>query len=159
MLLKRLYKDNGTVSGVELRHTGIHPEQNFSDRLVEGACAEGWMTVADGAITMQTDVGPLRYTVKRTPGYYCCHDGKRIPISDAAQRERLRTGIGRLAAAEARAYLATHGFAGKKSPDPAHPAGYQVLDYYECVLDAKQHAKYKASPGALAPSIRAAEKE
>jgi hypothetical protein len=160
MLLKRKYdlRDpaNPVVTGVELRHTGIHAEQNFSTRLVSQALAEGWMEVAGDTILLHTDVGPLRYSVKRAPGYYCCHDGKRIPISEMAQHERLRSGIGRLAAAEARAYLATQGFAGKASPDPAHPAGYLVLEHYECVLDAAQHAKHKAKPGALAPSQRAA---
>jgi hypothetical protein len=160
MLLKRKYdlRDPAqpVVTGVELRHTGIKPEQNFSVRLVSQGLAEGWLELGDGTITLHTDVAPLRYTVRRAPGYYCCHDGKRIPISDMAQQERLRTGIGRLAALEARAYLATQGFAGKPSPDAANPAGYQVLEHYECVLDAAQHAKWKAKPGALAPSMRAA---
>lgn len=160
MLLKRKYdlRDpaNPVVTGVELRHTGIHAEQNFSVRLVSQALAEGWMEVSGDTILLHTDAGPLRYSVKRAPGYYCCHDGKRIPISEMAQHERLRSGIGRLAAAEARAYLATQGFAGKASPDPANPAGYLVLEHYECVLEAAQHAKYKAKPGALAPSQRAA---
>lgn len=156
MLLKRKYdlRDpaNPVVTGVELRHTGIHAEQNFSVRLVSQALAEGWMELQGDTILLHTDVGPLRYSVKRAPGYYCCHDGKRIPISEMAQHERLRSGVGRLAAAEARAYLATQGFAGKASPDPANPAGYLVLEHYECVLEAGQHAKYKAKPGALAPS-------
>lgn len=160
MLLKRIYDYSGDTprcKGVQLRHTGVDAEQNFSTTLVSTAIGEGWMVVEGGTITLHTDVGPLRYTVKRTPGYYCCHDGKRIPISDMAQQERLRTGIGRLAAAEARAYIATQGFTGKASPDKANPAGYEVIDHYECVLDGAQHAKFKAKPGALAPSMRAAE--
>lgn len=160
MLLKRQYDlgdpGNPRVTGVELRHTGIHAEQNFSARLVFQAIAEGWMTLAGDLLLLKTATATLRYAIKRSPGYYCCHDGSRIPISDVAQQERLRTGIGRLAAAEARAHLAAHGFAGKKSPDPANPAGYQVIEHYECVLDAAQHAKYKAVPGALAPGMRAA---
>lgn len=160
MLLKRQYDlgepGNPRVTGVELRHTGMHAEQNFSARLVFQAIAEGWMTLAGDLLLLKTATATLRYAIKRSPGYYCCHDGSRIPISDVAQQERLRTGIGRLAAAEARAYLAERGFAGKASPDAGNPAGYQVLEHYECVLDAAQHAKYKAVPGALAPSMRAA---
>lgn len=160
MLLKRLYAADPetaqpVVTGVQLRHTGTHAEQNFSERLVSQAVAEGWMVLGEGTITVHTDAAPLRYTVRRAPGYWCCHDGKPIAISELAQRERLRTGVGRLAAAEARAYLAAHGFAGKPSPDAANPAGYQVLEHFECVLDAGQHAKYQAAPGALAPSTRA----
>lgn len=160
MLLKRKYdmRDPASpvVTGVELGHTGIKAEQNFSVRLVSQALAEGWMELAGDTILLHTDVGPLRYTVKRAPGYYCCHDGKRIPISEMAQHERLRSGVGRLAAQEARAYLALHGYAGKPSPDAANPAGYVSLEHYECVLEAAQHAKYRARPGALAPSQRAA---
>lgn len=160
MLLKRKYdlRDPASpvVTGVELRHTGTHAEQNFSVRLVTQGLAEGWMEIAGDTILVHTDVGPLRYSVKRAPGYYCAHDGKRIPISELAGQERLRTGVGKLAAAEARAYLATQGYAGKASPDPANPAGYAVIDHYECVLDAAQHAKHRAKPGALAPSQHAA---
>lgn len=159
MLLKRKYDQrdpaNPVVTGVELRHTGTHAEQNFSERLVTQAMAEGWMEIAGDTLILHTDAGPLRYAIKRAPGYYCCHDGQPIAISELAQRERLRTGIGRLAAAEARAALAARGFAGKASPDAAHPAGYLVLEHYECVLDAAQHAKFKAVLGALAPSMRA----
>ncbi len=160
MLLKRLYDrtdaDNPVCNGVELRHTGTHAAQNFSERLATQAMAEGWMAIGGGTITLKTDVGPLLYTIKREPGYYCCHDGQPIPISEMAKRERLRSGIGRLAAAEAKAYLAARGFAGKPSPDARNPSGYEVIDHYECVLEAAQHERYKARPGALAPSMRAA---
>jgi hypothetical protein len=157
MLLKRIYENNGArCVGVQLRHTGIHAEQNFSQRIVFAGMGEGWLAIAGDMLTLHTDVGDLKYKVKREPGYYSCHDGKRIPISALAEKERSQTGQGKLAAAEARAYLAVAGVAGKPSPNKANPSGYEVIDHWECVLDGTQHAKYKAIPGPLAPSMRAA---
>lgn len=161
MYLKRVYchddADHPRCTGVELRHTGTHAEQNFPMKVVLQAVAEGWMEVVPMArlILLKTDVGVLRYAIKREPGHYCCHNGERIPISDLAQRERMTTGIGRLSAKEARAYMDAAGFSGVPSPDPQNPSGYMVLDHYECVLEEESHTKYKAVPGALATIQRA----
>lgn len=150
MLLKRQY-DPATldaaaprVTHVQVKHTGANAAQNLSTGLVADAVAAGWMRIDGATLTMVAEPEDLVYRIERGPGYYCCHDGKPIPISDLAREERLRSGIGRLSAAEALAYLAAHGFAGKASPDAANPAGYQVIDHYECVLAAEQHAKFKA---------------
>lgn len=154
MLLKRLYDTAGPaprVTGLALGHTGVRAEQNFSADFVAEAIAGGYASI-DGdrlLITVRTDDDHddvLDYAIRRTPGYYCCHDGQRIPISDLAQREAL-TGVARLAAAEARAWLASHGHAGKTSPDPRHPAGYEVVNAYECALAPEQHARYRIPPG------------
>lgn len=171
MLFKRLY-DPAALDGpgprpnaLALGHTGTHAAQNFSADFVAEAVAGGYAAL-DGdtlRLTVQTGAGEdtLRYAIKRRPGYYSCHDGQPIPISDLAQREAL-SGIARLAAAEARAWLAAHGHAGKASPDPQQPAGYAVTHSYECELDAAQHARYRlpaGTPPALAlsfDSIRAA---
>jgi hypothetical protein len=162
MLLKRLYDPASLeagapkVIGLKLRHTGTDAEQNFSTELVAELIAGGLMKLEANKLTLLTTGEPLVYTVKRRPGYYCCHDGKPIPISDFALREMLTTGVGKLVAAEARAYLKAHGFEGKPSPSASSPAGYECINHFECVLDEKQHAKYKAVKGALAPSMSAA---
>lgn len=150
MLLKRHY-DPATLDSaapvcthVVVKHTGTSPEQNFSSRLVAQAIGECWMSIDGDRLGILAEPEPLQYRIVRVPGTYCVHDGQRIPISDIARDERARTGVGRLSAAEAQAYLAAHGFAGKASPDPAHPSGYQVIDHYECVLAAEQHARFKA---------------
>jgi hypothetical protein len=149
MELKRHYeKDAETgkpvrVSHVSVVHTGTAPEQNFSGRLVDAGLADGWLAISGTKLTIKTDAGPLVYTIVHPPGYYCCHDGKPITLSQRARDERLRDPThAKLAASEARAYLEKNGFLGKPSPDPQNPAGYRVADHYECKLDAEQHAKF-----------------
>lgn len=150
MLVKRLYTD-GRVTGLAIGHSGIRAEQNFSSKFVEEAALSGAARI-DGdvlTITCQDHGGAdidLRYTILRGPGYYCCHDGSPIPISALAQREAA-SGIARLAAKEAAAYLAANGFDGKQSPDAQNPSGYRVVRGYECVLDAKQHTRYRLPDG------------
>ena len=155
MLLKREHEpsDDGEPRfvGVEVRHTGIDAAQNFSTTLVAQAMAEGWMSIDGNVLTLHAANGDLRYTVKRTPGYYCCHNGAPMPISAAAY------GDGALAAVEARQYLKANGFEGVASPDPNNPAGYERINWYECELDAAQHEALRARPGALAPSTQPVE--
>jgi hypothetical protein len=69
----------------------------------------------------------LVYTIKRVPGRYCLHCNELIAGDDR--------GI------MARAHIAAN-HPKAKSPDPAWPAGYAVVNAFECVLDAKQHKKF-----------------
>lgn len=135
MLLKRFYKTSPegvrSFDYVSVAHTGTHPEQNFSDRLVAGAVAEGWMSLSRGKIIVHAQPEDLVYTIKRGPGVYCCFTGKKLDGQ-----------------VEARAHVAKN-FAGKPSPDKSNPGGYEVLHAYECVLDADQHDKFMAKPGQL----------
>jgi hypothetical protein len=148
MELKRHYETDAEgkslrVSHVSVVHTGTSPQQNFSGRLVDAGLADGWLSISGTRLTIKTDAEPLGYAIVHPPGYYCCHDGKEIKLSQRARDERLRDPThAKLAAAEARAYMEKAGFAGKASPDPQNPAGYRVIDHYECKLDAEQHAKF-----------------
>lgn len=121
---------------VEVKHTGVHPEQNFSSRMVMNAVSEGWMVIEGDKLTIKTcEHQPnLVYTINRSPGHYALQDGSRIPISDLAKEERQRTGIGRLSAKEALAYITAKGFTNK---------GYEVIDHFECVLDSALHDQFK----------------
>lgn len=156
MLLKRhhigVQTDNGSVEFrlkyVELKHTGVKPEQNFSTSLIAQGMADGWISMDDKSITLGVKPEALKYSIKRKPGYYCCHDGKAIPVTAEAY------GDPALAAVQCQQYLKANGFAGKKSPDPSNPAGYERTHAYECVLDAKQHEKFKAKQGAMAMSMK-----
>jgi len=130
MLLKRIY-DKEKLDHIELRHTGTSAEQNFSRRLVEGAVSEGWMTLSRGKIILHAKPEDLTYTIKRGPGHYCLHCGEKIE-SDAL-------------GAAARAHMAEK-HDGMESPDRHWPAGYMVTHAFECVLDDKQHEKFKALP-------------
>ncbi|MCI0517231.1 MAG: hypothetical protein L0Y45_05280, partial [Woeseiaceae bacterium] len=75
---------------------------------------------------------PLRYTIKRRPGRYCLHCG-------AALANDSKGDLARLHVAEKHAGVA--------SPNPRVPAGYENLTYFECVLDAVQHEKYRVKSG------------
>lgn len=143
MLLKRIFDHDAdgkptTVSHLEVKHTGTHAEQNFSERLVNSGVAEGWITLGGGKLTIKAEPENLVYTILRGPGHYCCHCGQ--PITDAAllvDREpsgaRIPRGLVHV--------IEAHGQA--KSPDPSNPSGYRKVNGYECVLDAAQHEKFK----------------
>jgi hypothetical protein len=131
MLMQRQYNEAEKCTHVRILHTGTSAEQNFSHRLVENAVADGWMEVGPDHLTIKTDGEPLRYALKRTPGYYCVSTGARIPISAMAWASVRR---GELAQREAHAWLTKNGKA---------LSDYEVTNAYECVLDAGQHAQFK----------------
>lgn len=122
---------------VALAHTGVKPKQNFSDRLVHGALAEGWASISKGKLVLHVEPEELTYTVQRAPGLYCCHCGER-------QGDQL----------VARAHVAA-AHAGVASPDKANPAGYLESQAYECTLDAQQHDRFRlrAERKHLPPSL------
>ena len=135
MYLKRLYDDAGRVSRVEIRHTGLSAEQNFSRRLVLQACGAGWMRLAGEQLLVVGDPEDLVYTIKRAPGYYCVSTGERIQVSQLAWEQAVSQPAAVLASAEARAWLAG---AAKAAND------YEVTMAYECVLSEQQHGKFRA---------------
>lgn len=130
MLMQKQYNKAGKCTHVVVKHTGANAEQNFSHRVVEDGVADGWIEVGPDHLTIQTDDEPLRYTLKRTPGYYCTSSGERIPISAMAWASPRR---GDLARREALVWLAK---AGKAATD------YEVTNAYECVLNNKQHNQF-----------------
>jgi hypothetical protein len=118
---------------VWVEHTGARPEQNFSGGLIEAGVSEGWMSLTKGKLILHVKPEELVYTITRAPGRYCCHCGEKLP--DDATGEM------------ARAHLAEK-HKQQKSPDPSNPAGYCMLNHYECVLEEALHEKYRAKrPG------------
>lgn len=122
--------------GVELFHTGFSAEQTFKRRLVLDACAEGWMQLQGDTLSLKAAGETLSYTVVRQPGYYVRSTGERIALSDLAMSEFLTEPQAKLAAAEARQFLATRG--GLPESD------YEATRNYHCVLDAGQQKKWQA---------------
>ena len=121
------------LSHVEVIHTGVHEEQNFSQRLVSAAVTEGWMTMSRGKIILHTPDEDLEYTILRGPGVYCCHCAASLgeDASGAVGREHVRT---------------LH--PGEESPGSQNPAGYENTTAYHCVLDSEQHEKWRSPEGA-----------
>lgn len=100
---------DGTVKppiGVRLLRYG--EKQRFSPDLVLDAVAQGWMVFDRDTIKIMAENGEASYRVIRTPGYYCCACGIRLPDG-----------------AEARQHTETHHDRG----------GYERINYYDCVRD------------------------
>lgn len=114
-------------SHMTVHDTGATAAQHFSERLVKAGIEEGWISIKDGILTLYAKPENLLYTIVRTPGRYSCFDGTKLPDDDNGAR--------------ARAYIAKH-HAGEPSPDPNHPAGYECINYYDCVLSQEQHDKF-----------------
>lgn len=121
MLIRRIYKD-GRCDYVEILRAG--DTQNFSTRLVAGALQEGWMEMINGKIIVKSQPENLVYKIVKEPGYYCCHDGKKLEDAIMAKN-----------------YVESN-FSGVPSPDPNNPAGYMKINHYECVLE-----QSKSTPG------------
>lgn len=108
-------KNPPKVIGVEVLDLGHSPNQHFTPEYVMKAMREGWMSMKGDVLTIHAKGGDVIYKILRTPGYYCCHDGS---PQDGEQ--------------EARDYVADN-FAGKESPDKSNLAGYERINYYDCV--------------------------
>lgn len=142
--LKDPSRDEGVVLNpppidhFEVKHTGNHAEQNFSEKMVQAGISEGFATVSRGKLTLHCEPEDLVYTIVRGPGYYCCYCGQAIPDAGAFVKgedgEESKRTVGMV-------HVETiHG--GKVSPDPSNPSGYRRLNGYECVLDEKLQKRY-----------------
>jgi hypothetical protein len=117
MLLKRIYdKSSGEFVLDHIKVIRANKHQRFSTGFVNGATAEGWLSLDDEKIVLHTEP-ELTYKVERTPGYYCCHCGSAMPGGPEA-KEHVK---------------AEH--AKKKSPDHENPAGYMRIDYFDCAKE------------------------
>jgi hypothetical protein len=118
-----------------VENTGLNPEQNWDDQWVEKGAAAGWVTISGDRLELKTDSEPLRYTILRTPGYYCKSTGDAIAMPLAAWlRFRLASD-----SSESRPialdWLKAHG---KQLDD------YEITCAYHCRLDAEQHEHWRA---------------
>jgi len=98
--------------------------QHFSQGMVEGAMAEGWLAITRDRIVISSEDGPVAYDIERRPGRYCCHCGEKLADDDHTNPAS--------PGALARQHVeAEH--KGKKSPDPENRSGYCCIRYYDCV--------------------------
>lgn len=138
MRLKRIFKrdEEGNLTELDrilVEHTGTHEAQNFSTGLVVEGLKQGWMEISKGKLILKTDPEDLKYTILREPGRYCLHCQAKLPDDEKGELAQIHV-------------LAEH--PGAASPDPSTPAGYIKINAYECTLDPKQHARFKAlKPG------------
>ena len=116
------------LAGVDVVHTGAQAEQHFSTSLVTEFIKLGIMEIQDDQLILHAASADLHYTVLREPGRWCLHCGEKLPDDPNGELARLHV-------------VMEH----KDAPSPSqnHPAGYEWLTYFECVLDASEHARYK----------------
>lgn len=123
------------VTGVDVFHTGLSPEQNWDQGQVLQYASEGWLRLEGDQIVLAAEQDTLRYDVLRRPGYYVRSTGERIPISELAMQQFMTERVATLAPAEARAFLAGKGLAEND---------YEASRIYRCCLTAEQHEKWRA---------------
>jgi len=58
------------LSHIAVQHTGSTPDQHFSDKLVAAGLSEGWLSIADGVLTLHAQPEDLHYRILRVPGKY-----------------------------------------------------------------------------------------
>ncbi len=117
MLLKRVYDHTGTTPVLDyIKTLRVQDRQNFTQKFIDQGIQDGYISFSKGLLTLHAKPKDLHYQVVRTPGYFCCHDNKRL------NGEK-----------EAKAYVAAN-FDGVESPDGGNPAGYRKDNFYACQL-------------------------
>lgn len=114
------------LAGVDVVHTGATPQQNFSTTLVTDFLRLRLMEIDGAVLTLHTQSKPLRYTILREPGRWCLHCGEKLADDENGELARLHVALNHADAA----------------PIEDNPAGYIWHKYFECVLDADQHARF-----------------
>ena len=131
MYLKRIYKEgpNGPeLNYISLAHTGTTPEQNFSVKLVTELVTKGIMEISGDELIFHVHPEDLHYEILRKPGRYCLQCGEKLPADISGELARL--------------HVATE-HAGELITDPSNPSGYVNLTWFECVLNEKQHKRFR----------------
>lgn len=116
------------ISGVEVLHTGVRAEQNFSTSLITEFIKLGIAEINNDELVLHTSSDDLKYTILRSPGRWCLHCKEKLTDDATGEMARLHIAM-------------KHN--GVPSPVESEPSGYVWLTYFECVLDEGQHAEYK----------------
>ena len=117
MFLKRIFTgEEGNRVFDHLKVISHNKTQNFTQKFIDKGIEEGYVTLSKGNITIHAKPNDLVYKIVRMPGWYCCHDDKKMESSEDAKRYLIRN------------------FKGKKSPDSNNPSGYRKDNFYHCKL-------------------------
>jgi hypothetical protein len=119
MLLKRQFNKKGEVAHLDvLIGQDVGKEWHPSQRVIDGGTAEGWLSIADGKVTIKTapDADDHVFEIAARPGFYCCHCGELLQAGNEA----------------AQAHVAEN-HSGEESPDPSNPAGYRQDNFTRLV--------------------------
>lgn len=138
MRLKKFYKKDAegnavAVDYVQVLHTGTKPEQHFSLNLMDQMMRAGFAMITRDQIVLHTKPKDLIYTVKRHPGYYCCHCKEYLPDAGLMLASGETVGQNHVGIVHSDA----------TSPDPSNPAGYERINYYDVVLNSDLHEEFR----------------
>lgn len=136
LYLKRLHEhpdpekpDPATAKVCGVKVIRANARHNFSPDLVQKACAEGWMTLGQGKITIHGHNRELVYRILRGPGRYCCHCKQElVDAGEWADAEKTKT--------KGQVHVATQ-HPDTPSPDSNYPAGYDWILHFECELESE----------------------
>lgn len=117
-----------SIAGLEIVHTGIQAEQNFSTPLITEFIKLGVASIEGDQLALKAAPEDLHYTIKRTPGRWCLHCSEKLADDVNGELARLHVAMKHK---------------DKPSPVESTPAGYEWLTYFECVLNEEQHLRYK----------------
>lgn len=124
ILQRKYYHDTDgikspVVNGIRVKR--LSAEQRFTPKLVATGKEERWLSLneATSKITIHAEGGDINFNILTVPGRYCAHCNEKL-VDDSTGEA-------------AREHVATN-HAGIISPDPQNPAGYAMLNYYDCVL-------------------------
>lgn len=120
------------VSYISLAHTGVSAEQHFSTRLVTEGLETGVMEIKNDNLILHVAPEDLKYKIKRYPGRYCLHCGKKLTDDASGKAARLHVAV---------------------EHEGKSGVGYEAINFYDCVLDAAQHEKYRLRDPARAPKF------
>ncbi len=116
-LQEQFTAENGLPEITHIEVLNVGAEQKLSINFIDTGIEEGWLSLADGKITIKTgpDDEDLVFKVERRPGKYSCYTGERLGSEKAA-----------------REHVAQFEDA---SPDPNNPSGWRDDRFYACVRE------------------------
>ncbi len=117
MQVKRMFREEeGEKVFDHLKIIRHGKAQNFTQKFINRAMQDGFLTMSKGQIIIHGKPADLTYKIVRTPGYYCCFDHARMDGEKDANK-----------------YIESN-FKGKDSPDTNNPAGYRKDNFFHCEL-------------------------
>lgn len=123
------------IRAMEVVHTGASQKQHFSVRSILQGLDHGYFKIEGDRLTLKAEPEDLVYSIQRRPGRYCLHCGEKLPDDTKGELALLHV------------FEKHHGV---ESPDPkGHPAGYEMINYFDVTLDGGQHERHKSDVSTL----------
>ena len=106
--------DEPVLTGIQVQQLPKNGIQHFAQGMIDEFLEIGVLSIAKKVLTLNTIDGPISFNIKRVPGFYCCHSGKKL----AGEKE-------------ARKHVKEH-YCDIDSPCSQNPSGYEKTNHYVC---------------------------